>query len=143
MKIGDIVEFTVTADRPGTLVLLDVNPNGELAQVYPSTLTQEDTSRMTPGQTLVIPNGLSTNGRPLQIRVTEPVGEGFLLGIFVEDDLPTLEAVLPENLGGGPIPNAGQYLYEIAQDLLQMQADATGNSAVEWSAVYLPYQIVR
>lgn len=143
LQVGDIIEFTARADRDGTLVLLDVNPLGELVQVYPSILSAEGASRLPAGQQIAIPSALSANGAPLQIRVTEPAGEGFLLGLFVEDDLPALEAILPENLKGGPIPNAGQYLYEIAQDLLQMQATADGNSAVEWSATYLPYTITR
>jgi hypothetical protein len=141
LKIGDVVSFSVAAERPGTLVLIDVNPKGELAQIFPSTLSADGSTRMTAGQTLVIPNGLSANGNPLQIRVTEPAGEGFLLALFIEDDLPKLTAILPENLSGGPIPNAGQYLYEIAQDLLQLQANASGKAAVEWSAAYLPYKI--
>lgn len=143
MALGDIVEFEAKADTPGTLVILDINPNGELAQVYPSALSQEGTTDMIAGQTLTIPNGLSTSGRPLQIRVSEPAGEGFLLALFIEDELPNLTALLPENIQGGPIPNAGQYLYEIAQDLLRMQATPTGNSAVEWSATYLPYRIAE
>ncbi|MEL6802094.1 MAG: hypothetical protein AAFO80_19680, partial [Pseudomonadota bacterium] len=68
---------------------------------------------------------------------------GFLLALFIEDELPNLTALLPENIKGGPIPNAGQYLYEIAQDLLRLQATPTGNSAVEWSATYLPYRIAE
>lgn len=143
MRLGDIVTFEAKADAPGTIVILDINPNGELTQVYPSALSQEGSTKMEAGQTLTIPNGLSTSGRPLQIRVSEPAGEGFLLALFIEDDLPNLTALLPENIQGGPIPNAGQYLYEIAQDLLRMQASATGNSAVEWSATYLTYRIAR
>ena len=142
LKVGDTVTFSATAERPGTLVLLDVNPKGELAQVFPSSLAQNGATRMQAGETLTIPNGTSSNGVPLKIRVTEPAGAGFLLGLFIEDDLPRLTAVLPENLAGGPVPNAGQYLYEIAQDLLRLQADGSASSATEWSATYLPYEII-
>ena len=143
LKIGDPISFSAQADQTGTLVLLDINPLGELAQIFPSALAADGATSITAGQSLTIPNGLSTNGLPLQIRVSEPAGEGFLLGLFIQDDLPTLQALLPENLSGGPIPNAGQYLYEIAQDLLRLQANSTGSVAVEWSAAYLPYEIIR
>ncbi len=143
LRIGDTVSFSITAERAGTLVLLDVNPKGELAQIFPSGLAKTGTTRMAAGETLTIPNGKSGNGAPLEIRVTEPHGKGFLLGLFIEDDLPRLTAILPENLAGGPVPNAGQYLYEIAQDLLRLQADASGTSAPEWSATYLPYEIIQ
>lgn len=142
LRIGDTVSFKVDASRDGTLVLLDINPNGELAQVYPSSLSRDGATKMTAGAQLVIPSGKSASGAPLRMRVTEPHGQGFLLGLFVEGDLPRLTALLPENLSGGPIPNAGQYLYEIAQDLLKLQAGDGGNASTEWSATYLPYEIL-
>ena len=141
MTIGDTIAFEAKADAPGTLVLLDVNPNGELAQIYPSSLNDAASTRMTAGETLTVPSGLSTNGLPMRLRVTEPAGQGFLLALFVEDDLPTLTAILPENLSGGPIPNAGQYLYGIAQDLLRLQVGENGATPIRWSATYLPYTI--
>jgi hypothetical protein len=95
------------------------------------------------GETLILPSAKSVSGAPLQIRVGEPAGKGFLLGLFIEDDLPALKGVLPANLAGGAIPNAGQYLYEIAQELLQLQANSAGTNPVNWSAAYLPYEITR
>lgn len=142
LRIGESVRFSVSAERAGTLVLLDVNPRGELAQIFPSSLAMTGTTQMKAGETLTIPNGVSSNGAPLEIRVTEPAGNGFLLGLFIEDELPSLTAILPENLLGGPVPNAGQYLYQIAQELLRLQADGSGSVATEWSATYLPYEII-
>lgn len=141
MTVGDTVAFEARADAAGTLVLLDINPDGGLAQIHPSTLSPEDSTRMDAGETLTVPSGLSTNGLPMRLRVTEPAGRGFLLALFVEDDLPTLTAVLPKNLAGGPIPNAGQYLYDIAQELLRLQVGENGATPVRWSATYLPYTI--
>ncbi len=141
LNIGDTVTFTVETERAGTLVLLDVNPEGELAQVFPSSLSKPGATEMEAGERLTIPSGPGANGRPLQIRVSEPAGKGFLLALFIEDELPTLAAILPENITGGPVPNAGQYLYEIAQDLLKLQADDSGSTPVQWSATYLPYDI--
>ncbi len=143
LKIGDPVKFQFRAERDGILVLLDVNPDGELAQVYPSVLAPKDGTRMEAGQILTIPNAVSSNGLPLEIRVTEPAGQGFLVALFVEDDLETLQATLPENIQGGTIPNATEYLYQTAEALLEMQTGPEGNYAVSWSAVYLPYEIVQ
>lgn len=142
LRVGDRVRFSITAERPGTLVLLDVNAQGELAQVFPSRLATTGTTRMSAGETLTIPNGAGASGAPLAIRVTGPVGRGFLLGLFIEDDLPALTALLPDDLDGGPVPNAGQYLYRIAQDLLRLQAGGSGSAVTQWSAAYLPYEIL-
>jgi hypothetical protein len=143
LKLGEIVSFAAESERSGTLIIFDVNPIGELVQLFPSALAPNAASRVKAGQPQVIPSALSSNGRPLRIRVAEPAGEGFLLAILVEDDLPELNSILGNNLDGRPVPNAGQYLYEIAQDLLQLQADDNGIGAVKWSAAYLPYQITR
>ena len=141
MQIGDFVTFTASADRPGTLLLLDVDPTGQLAQVYPSRLVAKGDTRVTPGQPLTIPSALGANGRPLRIRVTEPAGQGLLLGLFIEGDLPQLTALMPAGIAGGPVPNAGQSLFEISQKLLRLESDP--DRPVAWSATYLPYRIER
>ena len=139
LQVGDYVSFTASADRPGTLLLLDVDPSGQLAQVYPSRLSAEGGTRVSPGQTLTIPSALGANGRPLRIRVTEPSGQGLLLGLFIEGDLPQLTALLPAGIAGGPVSNASQSLFEISQRLLRLEADT--DQPVAWSATYLPYRI--
>ncbi len=139
LQVGDFVSFTASADRPGTLLLLDVDPVGQLAQVYPSQLSAEDGTRVSPGQPLIIPSALGANGRPLRIRVTEPSGQGLLLGLFIEGDLPQLTALLPAGIEGGPVPNASNSLFEISQRLLRLEADA--DQSISWSATYLPYRI--
>ena len=143
VRIGDVVTFDVSATRPGTLVLLDVNPLGELAQIFPSSLAPEGGTTITPGAPVTVPMGLSASGRALQVRVTEPAGEGFLLGLLIEDDLPDMAAILPENLSGGPVPDAGAYLFNIAQDLLELRPNGPGSAPITWSATYLPYTISR
>ena len=139
IKIGDTVTFTALAERPGTLLLLDVDPSGALTQVYPSRLSAEGVTRMSPGRPLSIPNGISINGRPTVIRVSEPAGQGVLLALFIEGDLPELTEVMPAGLTGGPLPNGSQSLFEISQRLLRLEADP--DSRIAWSATYLPYRI--
>jgi len=143
LRLGEIVRFDVRSDRSGTLLLLDVNPEGELFQIFPSTLSVRDAARIGAGESLSIPEAFATTGMPLQIRVTEPAGSGFLVALLVEGDVPAYERILPDNLNVDPIPNAVQYLYEIAQALLEMQAGPDGNSSVSWSAAYLPYRILK
>lgn len=139
LRVGDFVTFTASADRPGTLLLLDVDPEGRLAQVYPSALAPDGGTSLSPGQSLTIPNAVGASGKPLRIRVTEPAGQGLLLGLFIEGDLPQLTALLPAGLAGGPVPNASQSLFEISQSLLRLEADP--DRPVAWSATYLPYRI--
>ena len=141
LTVGDVVSFEVSADSAGTLILLDINPLGELAQVFPSSLAPESGTKIRPGAPVTIPQGLSSTGRALQVRVTEPSGDGFLLGLLIEDEVNDLTAILPANLSGGPVSDAGRYLFDIAQDLLALRPDGPGSAPVRWSATYLPYTI--
>ncbi len=141
LSVDDLVEFQIESERSGQLVLLDVNPKGELIQIFPSVLSLPDAEWLEADAPRVIPEAMGSTGRPLQIRVTEPYGKGVLIALLVEGELSALEDILPTNRDGSPIPNANQYLYQITQALLEMQAGPDGNSTVEWSAVYLPYEI--
>ncbi len=143
MRIGDTVSFTVTSARAGTLLLLDVNPEGDLFQIFPSRLSVAEAASVPAGEAVRIPGPFATSGRPIRIRVTEPAGDGMLLALLVESEAPVFETILPRTLEHAPIPNATQYLYEIVQSLLEMQVGPDGNAAVEWSAAYLPYTILR
>jgi hypothetical protein len=142
LELGETVRFDIRSERAGTLLLLDVNPEGELFQIFPSTLSVRDAATIGAGESLSIPEAFATTGMPLQIRVTEPAGPGFLVALLVEGHVPAYERILPDHLNVEPIPNAVQYLYEIAQSLLEMQAGPDGNGSVNWSATYLPYRIL-
>lgn len=143
MRLGDTVSFTVATERAGTLLLLDVNPEGDLFQIFPSRLSVAEAAAVSAGEAVRIPGPFATSGRPIRIRVTEPAGDGMLLALLVESEAPVFETILPRNLELAPIPDATQYLYEIVQSLLEMQVGPRGNEAVEWSAAYLPYSILR
>ena len=141
LRLGDLVSFEVGSRRSGTLLLLDINPDGEIFQIFPSRLSVADADSLTAGIPLTIPEAVANTGRALQIRVTEPVGDGILLALLVESDVPVYDQLLPQNLNLQPIPNANQFLYEIVQSLLELQVGPDGNTAVDWSAAYLPYRI--
>ncbi len=134
LTIGQSVTFRARANASGTLVILDIGPTGELAQVFPSALAPASGTKIVAGQELSIPAGQSSNGAPLRVRVTGPAGSGLLLGLLIEDNLPDLTAVLPQNLSGGSVNDATQYLIDIALDLERTRPGG-------WSATTLPYTI--
>ena len=87
LRLGDTVTFRVTSARPGRLLVLDVNANQELTQLFPN----EISDRQGRG------DDISTN-RPITIpdayygfafTAGEPTGKGLLLAIVDGDpDLP-------------------------------------------------------
>ncbi|MXQ09742.1 DUF4384 domain-containing protein [Alphaproteobacteria bacterium GH1-50] len=139
LTVGETVTFSATSERAGALLLLDVDPTGALSQIYPSVLSPAEGSRIEPGAPLRIPNAVGASGAPLLMRVTEPAGQGVLLGVFIEGDLEDLTPLLPAGLDGGGVSNASQSLFELSQTLLARAADP--DAPVAWSATYLPYRI--
>lgn len=123
MRLGDTVSFTVTTERAGTLLLLCVNPEGDLFQIFPSRLSVAEAAAVSAGEAVRIPGPSATSGRPMRIRGTAPAGDGMLLALLVESEAPVFETNLPRDLELAPIPNATQYLHEIGRSLLEMQVD--------------------
>ncbi len=139
MAIGSEVRFTVSAGQTGSLVLLDIDTEGQLSQVFPSALAPSEGGGIVPGQEIAIPAGLSANGLPLRVTVSGPAGRGILIALFTERTAADLAAVLPEGLSQGALPEAGTHLYAIAQSLLSRDADPA--TTLGWSAAYLPYEV--
>ncbi len=126
LTIGQSVTFRVTAQSPGTLLILDVDPNGQLSRVFPSRLAPDGGAQIVPGQEVAIPSGRSANGAPLRVRVTGPAGAGYLLGIVIEGDTLDATTLLPSGAAASALP-------QLAQNLL--------NLGRNWSAATLNYTI--
>lgn len=131
LRVGQSVTFRANATAAGTLVLIDLSPDGKQTQIFPSRLAPN--TRMQPGQEITVPAGISSNGAPLRVRVTGPGGSGLLVGLLVPGDKPDLARALPQYLGG----DKAAYLAEVAATMnaLAQQANST------WSASTLAYTI--
>ena len=143
LRLRQEVRFEVSTRRPGRLLILDLNPEGDLYQIFPSILARPDAPRIAPGETVTIPGDELVSGQRVVIRVTEPAGRGRLLAILVEDELDAIAALLPQNVNLAPVPDAAGWLARLAHLLNDMQGSADGNSAVAWSGVVLDYTIAR
>ncbi|MEM8631811.1 MAG: DUF4384 domain-containing protein [Pseudomonadota bacterium] len=135
LTIGEIVEFSVSSDRTGSLLLLDIGADGAVTPLFPSALAGNRQETIAAGETLTLPSGSSTSGQPLRIRVSGPAGSGFLLGILVEETGTDPASRLPVSAEASR--NAGLYVYELAQSLIAREAAGE----LTWSAAYFPYEI--
>lgn len=145
LKIGSSLEIRATAQRAGYLLLFDVDPLGNLYQLFPSPLSARGVNLVRPGDTVVIPEAKSSNGLPLEIVVTEPAGQGKLLALLIEDSTASLAdfTILPPEIAPGPVPNAEDFLLDLAMSLQGTLATAAGDRSVNWSAAVLDYRIHR
>ena len=140
IAIGDEVRFEVRSELSGAMVLLDIDTEGNLVQLFPSALAPAEGSAIRAGEVLTVPSGLSANGLPLRVRTTGPAGRGILLALFTEGDAARLTTVLPPGLDAGHLPEAGHHLYAIAQELRRRDDDP--DLRLNWSAGWLAYTVV-
>lgn len=143
LELGDSVTIAVSSQRAGNLVVLDLNPDNELFQLFPSQLSAKGVTAIAAHQTMTLPEAFSRSGRRLEITVTEPAGRGYLLAILVEDEIEALQGLLPRDLAPGPIPGAPHYLQALANGLNTLKLSADRVTPVAWSAAFTPYEILR
>jgi len=99
VSVGTKISFRVTARKPGYLMLVDIDANGNMAQIFPSpemiVQSQEAaTNLIKPGQALLIPNSAAkTSG--FEYVITPPTGAATLVAIL--SDRPVQIIDLPDN----------------------------------------------
>ncbi|MEM8978539.1 MAG: caspase family protein [Pseudomonadota bacterium] len=142
LKIGDVISFDVNAQAGGQIAIFDFNPKGELFQIFPSPLSPTNAEKLGQSWSLEIPNALSRNGRPMQIRVVEPAGTGHLIALLVEDESLDVAALIPSNVNLEPVADARAHLVSLAEALNQSTLDDLGARPLRWHAAILDYEII-
>ena len=84
--VGTRMSFRVSARKAGYVLLLDIDANGKMAQIFPTAemiVQSQDaaTNLVRPGEDLVIPNSAATK-RGFEYVITPPAGEATLVAIF-------------------------------------------------------------
>src|SRR5277367_6001428 len=96
VKVGDIVDYRATTQKPGYLAIFDATPDGKLTQVYPNALSLRsptgalESTRMDPSRPVVVPN-YKNPYRGFNVRITEPRGEGTMVAVLSEKPIIALD----------------------------------------------------
>lgn len=85
-KIGTKVSFRVTTKKPGYLLLIDIDANGKMSQIFPSPelIAQSDEGAMNfikPGEEMLLPNSVAKK-RGFEYVTTPPVGAATIVAIL-------------------------------------------------------------
>ena len=132
-RLGQEMRFRITSQQEGHLLVVDLNADGEMSQVYPldEGAVGAIDNRLRPGRALALPEPRSG----LSFTASEPTGTGRLVAILTE------EAVdLEELRDGGRLTGAGQDpVSGILDRLSQLQAKSP--SATSWSMTQAEYLI--
>jgi len=86
VSVGTKVSFRVTTRKPGYLLLVDIDANGNMSQIFPSpemiAQSQEAaTNLIKPGEELLIPNSAAKQ-RGFEYVITPPAGEATIVAIL-------------------------------------------------------------
>jgi len=97
--VGTKISFRVTAKKPGYLLLVDIDPNGRMSQIFPSpemiVQSREAAANfIKPGEELQIPNSAAKR-RGFEYVMTPPVGEAAVVAILSDRRVQILD--LPDN----------------------------------------------
>ncbi|HMH72589.1 MAG TPA: DUF4384 domain-containing protein, partial [Bradyrhizobium sp.] len=86
VSVGTKISFRVTTKKPGYLLLVDIDANGNMSQIFPSpemiVQSQEAAANfIKPGEELLIPNSAAKK-RGFEYVITSPTGEAALVAIL-------------------------------------------------------------
>ena len=99
VSVGTKISFRVTTKKPGYLMLVDIDANGNMSQIFPSpemiVQSQEAaTNLIKPGEALLIPNSAAKRSG-FEYVITPPTGEATLVAVL--SDRPVQIIDLPDN----------------------------------------------
>jgi hypothetical protein len=99
VAVGTKISFRVTTKKPGYLLLVDIDANGRMSQIFPSpemiVQSQEAAANfIKPGEELLIPNSAAKK-RGFEYVMTPPVGEAAVVAILSDRRVQILD--LPDS----------------------------------------------
>ncbi|HPB76645.1 MAG TPA: DUF4384 domain-containing protein, partial [Chromatiaceae bacterium] len=137
-RLGQDMRFRVSSQEEGHLLVLDINADGELSQVYPLDSGEIGAldNRVRAGRGITIPSPSSG----LRFTASEPTGRGHLLAILTPEAI-ALEDLLDKDfqVKSAPEDGAGSVGAAIATRLGQMAGK--GQDAGPWSITEVGYVI--
>ena len=138
VKIGDSMAIRVTTEKPGYLVVIDVDSSGRLTQIFPNTLSladprgaAENANQILRGKPRLIPD--PQDKKMFQFTAAEPRGVGMVVAIL--SDKPVQMIDLPDVPGSiaGQLP-ALEYVRETTRTLKILPTSERGViSDPKWS----------
>jgi len=145
MRNGDLMRLDITADKSGLLLVLDVNANGELVQLYPGHDGVSHEARpdgkpagwVRAGYKVVMPDTFSGMSWP----VAEPFGDGKLYVVLVEDG-EKVETLVNSTRAFGVVANPREHLGTLRQALDELvDVGEIYDRASRWSVVSIDYSV--
>jgi hypothetical protein len=105
VNIGSRVRFRISSKKAGYLVLVDIDANGRLTQIYPNTASlirvpRQNANYLKPGTPLLIPSTADPYGG-IEYVISPPAGKAMIVAILSEQPVQILDLPdIPEGVKG-------------------------------------------
>jgi hypothetical protein len=136
VAVGSKVSFRIRTKRSGYLILVDVDVNGRLTQIYPNTRAlmsaeQQNTNFIKPEKPFIVPSPNDPNAG-LEYIAAPPSGRGMVVAMLSDRPVQLVDLPdLPEDVTGQPTALA--YLTKIVSGLLIPDTDTGRLQSARWS----------
>lgn len=134
LRLGDTVRFEVSSPIDGELLLLDATADGKLVQIFPNTYHEGRTVRA--GRAITIPDDFYG----FEFPVEPPLGVGRIIAV-VSDGQADLSDLVTAERGLDVVPEARDFLTEIAARLRKAYLDGESVRLPKWSVGVVDYRI--
>jgi secreted trypsin-like serine protease len=149
LKVGQKANIRVSTARSGSLVLVDITPDGKATQIYPNarsltspTGRRRDSNLISPNVPVVVPDPRNPY-EGFEFTIDPPGGEGKLVAILSDRPLQSISPIpeFPKTLQGS---DAGiEFFSNLTQDLQRdVVVDGVARKA-SWSFAIKTYQIAQ
>jgi len=143
VNVGTKISFRVTTKKPGYLLLIDIDANGNMSQIFPSpemiVQSQDAASNfIKPGEELLIPNS-EARKRGFDYVITPPTGEAAVVAILSERRVQILD--LPDTQKPRTEAETISYLTEWTSGLRVPDSGTGKLQPSNWSFDIKPYSI--
>ena len=146
VSLGGLFSLKVDSEVAGRLILLDVNANGELMQIFPNQyVTTGDAKFIDKSKPVLIPDAGNPAYRGLKgFRAAEPIGPGRLVAIVAPKDVSVAEIVeAPKRTTRGLMPEGEPTSYVLNLFDQLIAAASTRANRDGWALGDANYEIVR
>ena len=141
VRLGEKLRIRVHSERPGYLLVVDENANGDVRQIFPNEHGNAGADfRIEPGRPVEIPDPREG----FSFRAREPAGHGELFAVVTEEPI-RLDLGGETYRGFETVPNARRWLLKIGDRLRDplVSKDGTWTRTRRWSYARVDYEIVR
>lgn len=136
VPLGQAMQFKVASERAGYLLLIDVDPAGQVSQLFPNERSEKASKngRIGSAETIQIPDA----SYGFEIRAREPAGRGKLFAVVSDTPLPLSAVSGLESVGGSLESVSG----ELATRLRRTLDERVGPGG-RWHMIEKTYEISR